>query len=114
MDLSNMFDYLVIGIAAAIIWKFLTKDRSSSVELKALKEDAENIVAVNIYEVIDEKSNMRSYLVHKSLNKEFLFQTATLESILPKLKEKFVDTPIMFISDDHRLLAMFTMNETKK
>jgi hypothetical protein len=54
------------------------------------------------------------YLVHKSTNKEFVFQTNSLEEILPKLKTTFVDTPVMFMSDDYRLLAMFTMNEDKK
>jgi hypothetical protein len=113
VDLSNIFDYLVIGIAAAIFWKFLTK-RSSATEFEELKEHSKKIMVLNIYEVIDEKTKAKMYLVHKSTNKEFVFQTNSLEEILPKLKTTFVDTPVMFMSDDYRLLAMFTMNEDKK
>jgi hypothetical protein len=105
MDLSNVIDYLIIGFIAALIWKFLTKNSS---ELESIKEDSKKIVVLNITEVD------QIFLVHKSDTKEFVFQTKTLEEILPKLKTTFVDTPIMFMSDDFRLLALFTMNEEKK
>ena len=113
MDLNNIFDFLVISFVAVMILKFVLF-RTSNSELDELKEHSKKIMVLNIYEVIDNKTSTKLYLVHKSDTKEFVFQTNSLEEILPKLKTAFVDTPVMFMSDDYRLLAMFTMNEDKK